>query len=59
MAMVLSSCRALVEEVARDGVEQERFERFVQSRVEQGRSTFGLYPPDEAALAEYAEWDEG
>jgi len=49
--------RALAEEGARDGVEQERFERFVQSQVGQGRSTFGLYPPDEAALAEYAQWD--
>ncbi|MDP6952027.1 MAG: ribonuclease activity regulator RraA [Alphaproteobacteria bacterium] len=50
--------RALAEEVAHDGVEQERFERFVQSQVECGRSTFGLYPPGEAALADYAKWDE-
>lgn len=50
--------RALAEEVASDGAEQERFERFVQARIEDGRSTFGLYPPDEATLAEYAGWHE-
>jgi regulator of RNase E activity RraA len=50
--------RALAEEVARDGTEQERLERFVHSRIEQGYPTFGTYPPDEETLAAYAEWTE-
>ena len=50
--------RALAEEVARDGAEQERLERFIHTRIAAGGSTFGNYPPDEAALAAYAEWKE-
>ena len=50
--------RALAEDVARDGAEQERFERFVHSRIEQGRSHFGLYPANEKTLAEYRGWTE-
>ena len=50
--------RHLAEEVARDGAEQERLERFVHTRLEQGRSTYGLYPPDEQTLAEYEGWTE-
>ena len=50
--------RALAEEVARDGNEQERLERFVHSRIEQGHPTFGTYPPNEKTLAAYAEWTE-
>lgn len=47
---------ALADEVARDGVEQERFERFVQLRVGEGRPVHGLYPPNEASRAEYEKW---
>ena len=50
--------RALAEEVARDAVEQERLERFVQERIRAGESTFGNYPPNEATLAAYAEWKD-
>ncbi|MXY16526.1 MAG: ribonuclease activity regulator RraA [Acidobacteria bacterium] len=50
--------RHLAEEVARDGAEQERLERFVHARIEAGHSTFGTYPPDEATLAAYALWKE-
>ena len=46
----------LVASVAEAGVEQERFERFVQRRVKAGASVLGLYPPDAAALAAYEEW---
>ena len=42
--------------VAEAGVEQERFERFVQQRVKAGASVLGLYPPEAAALAAYEEW---
>ena len=42
--------------IAEAGVEQERFERFVQQRVKAGASVLGLYPPGAAALAAYEEW---
>lgn len=48
--------RNLADDVARDGTEQERFERFVQLRVSQGRPTKGLYPPGDDARAEYQQW---
>jgi regulator of RNase E activity RraA len=35
----------LAEEVARDAVEQERFEAFVLEEVERGATIIGLYPP--------------
>ncbi len=47
---------ALAADVARDGIEQERYERFAKLRVSQGRAVPGIYPPNEAAKAEYAEW---
>ncbi len=52
--------RALAPEVARDAVEQERFERFVQLRIAAGASVVGLYPPSEETLAQDQRWlDEG
>ena len=42
--------------VAEAGVEQERFERFVQQRVKAGASVLGLYPPEAATMAAYEEW---
>ncbi len=50
--------RVLAEEVARDAVEQERFERFVQMKVKRGARLQGLYPPDEETLAAYRAWLE-
>ena len=50
--------RALAEEVARDAVEQERFERFAQMKVKKGASVQGLYPPGEETLAAYRSWLE-
>lgn len=47
---------SMAAEVAQAGVEQERFERFVQQRVAEGASVVGLYPPDERTLAEYQTW---
>ena len=44
--------------VAEAGVEQERYERFVQQRVKAGASVLGLYPPEAAALAAYEGWLE-
>jgi regulator of RNase E activity RraA len=48
----------LAAQVTEQGLEQERFERFVQQKVKQGASIVGLYPPGDAALAEYATWNE-
>ena len=42
--------------VAEAGVEQERFERFVQQRVKAGASVLGLYPPGDDAVAAYRRW---
>ena len=50
--------RALADEVARDAMEQERFERFVQLRIARGAPVKGLYPPDEQTRAEYETWRE-
>ncbi len=50
--------RALAAEVATDGLEQERFEAWVQMRVEQGAAVKGLYPPDEASLRDYEAWKQ-
>ena len=48
----------LAAEVAQAGMEQERFERFVQQRVKAGASVLGLYPPEPAAVAAYEAWLE-
>ena len=48
--------RKLADEVARDAVEQDRFEQWVQARIEEGRSTIGLYPPNAETRAEYEAW---
>lgn len=50
--------RHLAEEVARDGAEQERIDRFVRRRIDRGASIVGLYPPNEAAMAAYRRWVE-
>lgn len=51
---------AMAAEVAEDGVEQERFERFVQRRVAEGASVVGLYPPNEGTVQDYKRWcDDG
>jgi regulator of RNase E activity RraA len=48
--------RALADEVARDGAEQEALEAFLKAKVEAGSSITGTYPPNEATLAEYESW---
>lgn len=53
---VVVIARHLAAEVASDGLEQERLERFVRRRVDRGASIVGLYPPNEAALAAYRRW---
>ena len=44
---------ALVEAVAQEGPEQERFEAWVVAEVESGAKLPGLYPPNEATRARY------
>jgi regulator of RNase E activity RraA len=44
---------ALVEQVAKEGPEQERFEAWVVKEVESGAKLPGLYPPNEATRARY------
>jgi len=48
--------QALAAEVARDGIEQERYERFAKLKIQEGRPVPGVYPPNEATKAEYEEW---
>ena len=48
----------MVASVAEAGIEQERFERFVQQRVKAGASVLGLYPPGDDAIAAYRKWIE-
>ncbi len=50
--------KALAAEVGRDGVEQERYERFAKLKIQEGRKVPGVYPPDEETKAEYAKWVE-
>lgn len=45
--------QALIDEVAKAGLEQERFEAWVVSEVEKGASLPGLYPPNEATKDRY------
>lgn len=49
--------RHLAAEVAHKGAEQERMEVWIKNQVERGAPVDGLYPPGEAMLARYREWD--
>ncbi len=42
--------------VARDGLEQERFERFAKMKVAGGAPARGTYPPNEETKAAYQDW---
>jgi regulator of RNase E activity RraA len=48
----------VAEEVATEAFEQTAFEDFVQEKVLAGASTFGLYPPEDEAKAEFKTWRE-
>ncbi len=48
--------QALAAEVAKDGIEQERYERFAKLKIQEGRPVPGVYPPNEETRAEYEEW---
>ena len=48
--------RHIADEVAEEAFEQTVFEDFVQAKVEEGRTIFGLYPPDPATREEFKRW---
>jgi regulator of RNase E activity RraA len=48
--------QALVEDIAREGEEHERYETWVVSEVEKGVKLPGLYPPNDEAKARYEAW---
>ena len=43
----------IADEVADEAFEQTVFEDFVQEKVEEGRSIFGIYPPSPEAREEF------
>jgi len=48
--------RHMAGDVARDTLEQDRFENWALARVQSGASIRGVYPPDDETRAEYEEW---
>jgi regulator of RNase E activity RraA len=44
---------SMAEEVAKEAEAQTEFEDWVEARVKEGRSIFGLYPPDAETKAEF------
>jgi regulator of RNase E activity RraA len=48
--------RHLADEVAAEAFEQTAYEDFVQEKVEEGRSIFGIYPPAPEAREEFKRW---
>jgi regulator of RNase E activity RraA len=46
----------IADEVAEEAFEQTAFEDFVQEKVEEGRSIFGIYPPGPEAREEFKRW---
>ena len=47
---------ALLDEVVQAGVEQERFEAWIMTQVDEGVALPGLYPPNDGAKAKYQAW---
>src|SRR5688500_5078605 len=46
----------IAEDVAREAAAQSQFEDWVEAKVREGRSIFGLYPPSAETRAEYEAW---
>lgn len=49
---------AIADRVAEAAWQQTRYETFAARQVGRGRSIIGLYPPTDAAMAEYRAWEE-
>jgi regulator of RNase E activity RraA len=47
---------SIANEVAEEAARQTEFEDWVEARVKEGRSIFGLYPPDAETKAEFDAW---
>ena len=47
---------SIANEVAEEAARQTEFEDWVESRVKEGRSIFGLYPPNAETKAEFDAW---
>ncbi len=50
--------RHLAAEIAAEGVEMEKFERFVMLEIERGQAVIGTYPPSPEVRASYEEWSK-
>lgn len=48
--------RHLAAEIAAPAAEQERLERFIHKKIDEGARLPGIYPPNEQTLAEYQQW---
>ena len=46
----------LVDEAATEAAAQTDFEDWVEAKVKEGRSIFGLYPPNAETKAEFESW---
>src|SRR5215210_5774720 len=46
----------MADEVATEALAQSQFEDWVEAKVKEGRSIFGLYPPNAETKAEYEAW---
>jgi regulator of RNase E activity RraA len=49
----------MAEEVAKEAEAQTVFEDWVEAKVKEGRSIFGLYPPNAETKAEFEAWKKG
>ena len=49
----------LADEVAQEAASQTEFEDWVEAKVKEGRSIFGLYPPNAETKAEFEAWKKG
>jgi regulator of RNase E activity RraA len=47
---------SIANEVAEEAAKQTEFEDWVEARVKEGRSIFGLYPPSPETRAEFESW---
>jgi regulator of RNase E activity RraA len=47
---------SIANEVAEEAARQTEFEDWVEARVKEGRSIFGLYPPSPETRAEFESW---
>jgi regulator of RNase E activity RraA len=51
--------RAGADQLAADAVKQELLEEFIAAKVAEGRSVFGIYPPNAETLREFEGWRRG